>query len=228
MGKVFVTGDTDPGRLYRIDPSAAAGAVTTVASNLGVNVEGIAFDGTRIWVTNISSASVSIVAPGPTIPWTATTVTAGFNSADAIVFDGSNIWIQDNSFLRKVDSSGVILQSVTLGGGSSGGGSMVFDGSNIWVPVASVNGVSVVRASSGVLLATLTGNGLGDAQSAAFDGQRVMVVSNNSATLSLWKAADLTPISFVQLDTLHPIGSCSNGINFWVALSLGQHGILRF
>jgi hypothetical protein len=38
----------------------------------------------------------------------------------------------------------------------------------------------------------------------------------------------LTPISFVQLDTLHPIGSCSNGINFWVALSLGQHGILRF
>ena len=42
MGKIFVTGDDNPGRLYRIDPSAPAGAVTTVASNLGVNAEGVA------------------------------------------------------------------------------------------------------------------------------------------------------------------------------------------
>jgi len=225
MGKIFVTGTGSPGKLYRIDPAAPAGAVTTVASNLGVNAEGIAFDGTRIWITNVSSSSVSIVTPGPTIPWTATTVTAGFTSADGVVFDGSSIWIVDNSFLRKVDPSGAILQSVTLGG--SDGANPVFDGSNIWVPVATPGGISVVRASSGALLATLTGNGLGSVRSAAFDGQRVMVVSENNATLSLWKAADLTPISFVQLDLLHPIGSCSDGINFWVGLDLG-HSILRF
>src|SRR6266498_4753295 len=33
MGSVFVTGQASPGQLYRIDPSQAAGAVTTVASN---------------------------------------------------------------------------------------------------------------------------------------------------------------------------------------------------
>ena len=37
MGKIFVTGTGTPGKLYRIDPAAPAGAVTTVASNLGVN-----------------------------------------------------------------------------------------------------------------------------------------------------------------------------------------------
>ncbi len=35
MGRVFVTGGTNPGKLYMIDPSQPAGAVTVVASNLG-------------------------------------------------------------------------------------------------------------------------------------------------------------------------------------------------
>src|SRR5499425_3919137 len=33
MGRVLVAGETDPGRLYRIDPSQVAGSVTIVASN---------------------------------------------------------------------------------------------------------------------------------------------------------------------------------------------------
>ncbi|HKA37775.1 MAG TPA: S-layer homology domain-containing protein [Thermoanaerobaculia bacterium] len=228
MGRIFVTGDDNPGKLYRIDPSAPAGVVTTVASNLGVNSEGIAFDGTRIWVTNISDASVSIVTPGPTIPWTATTlttVTTGIGSPGGLVFDGSNIWIANNSKLEKVDPGGTVLQTVTLG--SAGAGYPVFDGSNIWVPIATTNRIAVVRASSGALLATLTGNGLGDAHAAAFDGQRVAVTSISSATLSLWKAADLTPISSLSLPIENPRGVCSDGINFWVTLNTGR-SILRF
>src|SRR5262249_16289470 len=53
MGSVFVTGFTLPtGRLYLIDPSQPAGAVTTVASGLGLGTFGIAFDGFRIWTAN--------------------------------------------------------------------------------------------------------------------------------------------------------------------------------
>src|SRR5215467_92481 len=79
MGKIIVTGEGQPSSLYQIDPSAAAGVVTTVATNLGDNAQGISFDGTRIWVGNVSSSSVSIVTPGATLPWTVTTVTTGFD-----------------------------------------------------------------------------------------------------------------------------------------------------
>jgi len=40
-------------------------------------------------------ADVSIVTPGSTIPWTVTTVTAGFAQPQGILFDGSNIWLTD-------------------------------------------------------------------------------------------------------------------------------------
>src|SRR5262245_35491861 len=45
MGRVFVTGEATPGKLYRIDPSQTAGAVELVASNLGPGPGEIAFDG---------------------------------------------------------------------------------------------------------------------------------------------------------------------------------------
>ena len=77
MGKVFVDGyRAAPGYLSQIDPRSAPGAATIVATNLGDGADGIAFDGSRIWTAN-QGASVSIVTPGSTIPWTVTTVTIG-------------------------------------------------------------------------------------------------------------------------------------------------------
>jgi hypothetical protein len=37
MGRVFASGQSNPGKLYRIEPAQPAGAVTTVATNLGAN-----------------------------------------------------------------------------------------------------------------------------------------------------------------------------------------------
>ena len=66
MGRIVVSGG--PG-LFSIDPSQPAGAVTTVASNLPVNADGIVFDGSRFWTANFGPpSSVSIITPGPTIP----------------------------------------------------------------------------------------------------------------------------------------------------------------
>jgi hypothetical protein len=66
MGKIFVTAHNTPGKLYRIDPGQTAGAMTTIATNLGEVPDGIAFDGGRLWTANVGSAagSVSIVTPG--------------------------------------------------------------------------------------------------------------------------------------------------------------------
>jgi hypothetical protein len=218
MGRILVTGFTDPGNLYMIDPSQAAGAVMPVASNLGNASRGIAFDGARVWTAN-NGGSVSIVTPGTTPPWTVTTVTTGFSEPFGALYDGANVWVTDLTAgkLLKLDSAGAILQTVTVGSGPQ---FPVFDGTNIWVPNSSSNSISVVRASSGAVLQTLTGNGLNFPRAAAFDGQRVLVTNFAGDSVSLWKAADLTPLgSFATGSSTGPQGACSDGVNFWITLN---------
>ena len=215
-GRVLVSGTLPSGRLYAIDPTQVAGAVTTVATNVGSNPQGIAFDGARVWTAN-NGGSVSIVTPGATTPWTVTTVTAGIVGPTGALYDGANVWVTDFSAgtLLKLDSSGGVLLTVTVGAQPE---YPVFDGSNIWVPNTGSASVTVVRASNGSVLQTLTGNGLASPATAAFDGQRVLVASLGNA-VSLWKAADLTSIGFVTMPNgSGPLGACSDGIHFWVTL----------
>ena len=217
MGKVFVTGKLAPSALYQIDPTQSAGSVTTLASNLGTNASGIAFDGAKIWTGNVGGpGSVSIVTPGATIPWTVTNVTTGFSSPAGMLFDGTNIWAADsgNGRLLKLDGNGAILQTITLGGFAE---YPVYDGTNIWVP--NQTAVVVVRPSTGAILATLTGNGLAGTFGSAFDGQRVMITNQTGDTVSLFKAADLSPIgSFPMGAGTGVVGAASDGIHFWIAL----------
>ncbi|HKF43151.1 MAG TPA: S-layer homology domain-containing protein [Thermoanaerobaculia bacterium] len=227
MGRIIVGGNTAPnGSLYQIDPSQTAGAVTTVASNLGSQPIGITFDGSRIWTANSVGNSVSIVTPTSTAPWTVTTVTTGFSSPNGILYDGANIWVTDEiaNALFKLNSSGAILQTVTVGVNPF---HSVFDGGNIWVPNSS-DSVSVVRVSTGAILQTLTGNGLNGPKTAAFDGQRVLITNTVGASVSLWKAADLTPIGVFSTGTGNsPFGAASDGVNFWITLE-GAAQLARF
>jgi hypothetical protein len=235
MGRIFIAGDTSPGNLYRIDPSQPAGAVTLVASGLGPYPNGMAYDGSRIWTGIAGGAGgVSIVTPGASIPWTVTTVTTGsggdIGGVEGMLYDGGNIWTTSADFLlQKLDSAGTVVQAVGVGNYPQ---YPVFDGTNIWVPNSDLAfpSVSVVRASTGVTLATLTGNGLenGSPYTAAFDGQRILVTTNGGNRLSLWKAADLTPLGSVSTGaSTAPYGACSDGINFWITLGLGQR-LARF
>jgi len=228
MGKIFVTGQTNPGNLYQIDPAQPAGPVTPVTS-LGINAEGIAFDGQHIWTSNHGTGggggggSVSIVTLSPL---NVTTVTSGFTEPVGILFDGANIWVTDDGNLKKLDSSGNVLTSVAVGTGPR---YPAFDGTNIWVPNVDSNTVSVVRATgelAGTVLSTLSGNGVMGPIQAAFDGERVLVTDFSVGRVSLWRASDLTPIgSFVTNATA--FGVCSDGLNFWITLS-GVGKLARF
>jgi DNA-binding beta-propeller fold protein YncE len=228
LGRVFVAGTNSPGRLYMIDPAQPAGVVTTVASNLAGQPTGITFDGARIWTANQGDPTgVSIVTPGAGIPWTVTTVAIGSQSLFGALYDGANVWVSRGSpgSLLKLSGSGAILQTVTVGTIPQ---LPVFDGHNIWVPNGGSDSVSVIRASNGVVLGTLTGNGLSVPLNAAFDGERVLVTNEGIDSVSLWKAANLTPLgSFPMGTNTDPFGACSDGLNFWVTLN-GSAKLARF
>lgn len=216
-GLIFVTGRTTPaGHLYQIDPTQPASAVTTLPISLGNFPTGVSFDGARIWTAN-EGGSVSIVTLNPL---SVSTVTAGFSVPGSMLYDGANMWVTDIGTtpgnLFKLDSNGTIIQTVTVGTNPS---FQVFDGTNIWVPNFGSNTVTVVRASTGAVLATLNGNGLNSPTTAAFDGERILVTNHFGDNVSLWKAADLSPLgSYSTGSATGPNGACSDGLNFWITL----------
>ena len=224
MGKVFPFSSST---IYRISPDQPAGAAEIVASQLPF-VHSMTFDGSRLWTANgVVTGSVSIVTPSPAIPWTVTTVTAGFPRPVGVLFDGANVWATEaaGGTLLRLDPSGAILQTVTVGTDPT---IPVFDGTNIFVPNSTSNSVTVVRASSGAVLATLTGNGLMRPFFAAFDGIRVMVTNFLGDGVSVWKASDLSSLGFVSTGAgSTPTDLCSDGLSFWIALS-GSDALARF
>jgi hypothetical protein len=217
LGRVFVTGRINPGNLYVIDPSQPAGAVTTLSNGLGVLPKGIAFDGRRIWTAN--DGSVSIITPD--FPSFMVTNVGGFGDLEGILYDGANIWVTEAGppgQLKKLDSSGTVVDTAAVG---SFPRHLIYDGTNIWVPNHDSDSVSVVRATDGEVLATLTGNGLFSPHSAAFDGQRILITHNMTAgSVSLFRATDFAPLgSFLTGVNTLPRGACSDGLHFWIALS---------
>lgn len=222
IGRIFVTGNTNPGSLYMIDPTQSAGTVTTLTSSLGAGALGIAFDGGRIWTAN-QSGSVSIVSLNPT---QVTTVSTGFDQPGGILFDGDNIWVIDTNAhtLHKLLTNGSIEQTISVGTSPR---HPVFDGTNIWVPNQGSNSLTVVRVkdaggkplTTSFVLATLTDNDLNQPTTVAFDGERILVTSQGGTHVSLWKAADLSRLGSFQasIGSL-TFGACSDGLNFWLTL----------
>jgi hypothetical protein len=221
MGKVFIIGATTQGSLDMIDPTQPAGAVTTLTTSLGASPRTIAFDGSRIWTA--AGGSIFIVSLNPT---SVTTVTTGFSNPLSLLYDGANIWVTEATAgtLLKLDANGGILQTINVGSNPQ---YPVFDGTNIWVPIVSSNSMTVVRAkdangnslANAFVLATLAGNGLNEPLTAAFDGERILVANGSGNSVSLWKAADLTPLgTFSTGASTGPFGACSDGLNFWITL----------
>jgi hypothetical protein len=191
----------------------------------------LAFDGDRIWTANYVDGSISIITgfldSGILIP--PGTVIGGFASPIDVIFDGSNIWVAEATAnrIRKLNAMGAALQTVAVGASPA---YMVYDGANIWVPNYLGDSLTVVRASTGEVIATISGdasNGLSKPVQVAFDGERILVTNQGNDSVTLFRAADLTLIGNVQLDSgAAPYGVCSDGINFWITLR-GSGELLR-
>jgi DNA-binding beta-propeller fold protein YncE len=226
-GKVYVVRGTSPGTIYLIDEGSPPD--TWDSNFVGNNPVGIAFDGSYLWTANRGPpGSVSIAQPDTLAP--VSTVTAGFSAPYGILYDGANIWVTDTAAgtLLKLDSSGTILQTVTVG---SQPAFPVFDGANIWVPNYGDSSITVVQASTGNVVATINAdmnNQLSGPNGASFDGERILVANYAGNSVSLFRAADLSFIANMSTgDATNPISACSDGINFWVPLH-GTINLLRF
>lgn len=219
-GKVFVAaylGNNVPGKIYSINPEApSGGAVTEFESDIGFGPVEITFDGVNLWTANLSGSSITRVTVGNAVDSTFT----GFNSPRDILWDGANLWVANSDNLKRVDpSNGTVLESITVGAAP---GRLMFDGTNLWVSNFSSNpaSISVVRAVGGLrgaVLATLTGNGLAGPSGMAFDGERMLVCNFNNNSVSLFKAADLTPLGNLSTGASSgPESAQSDGVNFWI------------
>lgn len=224
-GRIFAVAQTSPGKIYVINPEAPPGAVTVFENDIGANPVQITYDGANLWTANFSG-SISRVNVASVID---STFTAGFSLPNDILWDGANLWVADtgDNKLKRIDqSSATVLESIDVG---SSPRNLLFDGTNIWVSNADSGSITVVRAVGGLrgtVLATLTGNGLNFPLGMAFDGERVLVCSN-LFSVSLFKAADFTPMGNLSTQGLSGglSAACSDGLNFWF---LAGNTVVRF
>jgi hypothetical protein len=235
-GFIYVVGESDPAKIYRINPSFSPGTVTEVASsNVGILPDGITYDGFYIWTANNGgSPGAGTITKYDIVNHFEGTFIGTFNRASGICFDGTSLWVSDSGddkLYRFNPTTGSVTETIDVGNIPTNS-RPAFDGSNIWVPV--LDGVSVVSTSTPArIVATLTGNGLdGSNHSAAFDGERVLVTNESNDSVSLWKATSLTPLGTLVLgSTKHPQGVCSDGLHFWITVNgpgAFDHLILRF
>jgi YVTN family beta-propeller protein len=155
---------------------------------------GVAFDGSHIWVTNATGASVTELNAS-TGAWIRTLATPfggtyAFSVPEGIAFDGSHLWVANeagSSVTELNASDGSWVR--TLSGGSyafNDPEGVAFDGGHLWVTSGNSNSVTEINASTGSWIRTVSGGSyaFGYPYGVAFDGSHVWVtnVNGNSVT----------------------------------------------
>ena len=142
--------DIVPGGAYgagMVCTGAGATAVTSATTvgtyAVGTSPQGVAFDGTNIWVTNYSSNNVTklLASTGALVG----TYAVGTNPF-GVAFDGTNIWVVNigsNNVTKLLASTGELVGTYAVGSSPYG---VAFDGTNIWVANIGNNNVTKLSA----------------------------------------------------------------------------------
>jgi DNA-binding beta-propeller fold protein YncE len=209
--------------------------MTVFENDIGAGAHQMTFDGTNLWTVNLPSSggsSISRVDVGTGID---STFTTGFDFPDDILWDGANLWVADGAFsaLKRVDpATGTVVESITV---QQGPQRLLFDGTNLWITSrlngVTTNDISVVRAAGSLRGTVLTYlSSAGGPVGMAFDGERILICNYDGNTVSLFMAADFSPLATVSTGTGSanaPFTACSDGLNFWLTKPNG-HQIVRF
>ncbi len=188
---------------------------------VGTNPQGIAFDGTNMWVANVNSNSVSVInaATGSVT----NTIAVGV-APQGIAFDGTNMWVANSN-----DNTVSVINAATgapalINGGTSkiavgiNPSGIAFDGTNMWVANESTDNVSVINAATGTVVKTV---GVGSYPfGIAFDGANMWVTNRGGNNVSVINAATgQLATGFTNPVTVgtNPFSIAFDGTNMWVA-----------
>ena len=157
---VWITRTFNTNTIFRVDPSALT-ETSFGGSTGGFNnfreAEGIAFDGSLLWVANYRNDGTNHPLLGYD-PFTQAGVYSNNFSSDnfGVHWDGTHIWVSDTGadLVRKINpTSGAILATVTVGDLpeeiTSGAGS-------IWVGNQTSNNVSRIDPATNTVTATIS------------------------------------------------------------------------
>ncbi len=173
-------------------------------------IDGIAFDGTFIWVATgdyIKTSQPTLVklrvSDGAVVG--TVQVAAG---ANYLAFDGANLWTTGNNAVTKVRASdGAILGTFTVSNGAFG---LAFDGSHMWV--VGNGAVTELNAATGTLMGTFSIPG---GFSIAFDGINMWIPDSNSPVIARIRVSDGASTSFPLPTTEY--FAAFDGANVWVS-----------
>ena len=157
---VWITRTFNTNTIFRVDPSALT-ETSFGGSTGGFNnfreAQGIAFDGSLLWVANYRNDGTNHPLLGYD-PFTQAGVYSNNFSSDnfGVHWDGTNIWVSDTGadVVRKIDpTAGTILATVTVGDKpeavTSGAGS-------VWVGNETSNDVSRIDTATNTVTATIS------------------------------------------------------------------------
>ena len=136
--------------LFSRETSLSNPRITTFFS-CGKDPEGLAFDGSHVWITNSMMNQVTVVDDDTGLKLA--TYNVG-TSPMGICYDRSNIWVVNNgsdTIMKLNVANGAIVGTYSVGHHPI---SAYFDGTNIWVSNYSSSTISKIRPSDGQILGT--------------------------------------------------------------------------
>ena len=191
-----------------------APSITTYA--VGKEPQGLAFDGSNIWVANAGSGTVTklVAATGGIIG----TYRVG-GAPVSLAFDGTNIWVANFASPGKVTkldaATGSVLGTFAAGETLEG---IALDGVNVWVSNAGSGTVTKLNAASGGVIGTYQ---VGvNPQGILFDGASIWVANYGSDTVTKLVAATGALVGTCRVGS-QPFGLAFDGVNVWVSALSG-------
>jgi YVTN family beta-propeller protein len=177
---------------------------------VGNGPEGVAFDGTNIWVTNFGSDNVTRINPATGA--VVATIAVG-DGPVGVAFDGTNIWVTNEgsgNVTRINAATGAVVATIAVGDAPVG---VAFDGTNIWVANQISNNVTRINPATGAVATIAVGtNPVG----VAFDGTNIWVTNQSSNNVTRINAATGAVGAPIPVGT-NPRGVAFDGTNIWVA-----------
>lgn len=196
------------------DMAAAQGAPAGVTFEVGDGPEGIAFDGTALWVTNqFSNTVMKLSGDGAVLG----TFAVGRRPI-GVAADTGSVWVANHlsdTVTKLRASDGARLGTFAVGNGPGG---IAAAGGEVWVANRNANTVTKLRASDGVVLGTFAvgRRPMGVAISATSAGTHVWVTNNKGNSVTKLRASDGVVVGTYRVGE-GPFGIAFDGSSIWVA-----------